>query len=219
MSRLQSSDSRAPITFRVDESTKEAYKEHVNSMSGDLREYVSAVGQADGVETSDLPSDETLRAVYLILLESAGDNLRLKTEAAESVLAEKLTRPKTAVRSGVLKPLKKRGLTKARWGVITVQSREGSGRRGVRDDTVTPRLSPPPHPHASRQQHRQVQLSNGFGLDVSGAPHRLTHGCTADSGEGVGTPYRVRGLRSRSRWGTERGGLEGEIRQASTWSE
>ncbi|QLG27711.1 hypothetical protein HUG10_09165 [Halorarum halophilum] len=130
MSRLQSSDSRATITFRVDEATKEAYKENVNSMSGDLREYVSAVAEADGVETSDLPTDETLREAYLILLESAGDNLRLKTEAAESVLAQKLSRPKTAVRSGVLKPLENRGFTKASWGVITVQSRDERGPEG-----------------------------------------------------------------------------------------
>ncbi|QZP37740.1 hypothetical protein [Halobaculum magnesiiphilum] len=87
-----------------------------------LREKVKeTVGQRE--DETGLPEDETLRRAYLTLLDAAGENHRIQTEAAESTLAQELTRPSGTIRS-VLKDLETRGYVAPRWGVLTVRRRD-----------------------------------------------------------------------------------------------
>jgi antitoxin component of RelBE/YafQ-DinJ toxin-antitoxin module len=115
------------VTTRCPEELKADYKdvldEQGRSMSDDLREHMQAVVNAHSNRPDDgtVPGDDQLAAAYKALRRAADpDHQTVKTEVAETIVAEETRVRRAVVRSNVLKPLERRGYIEPRWGTVRV---------------------------------------------------------------------------------------------------
>ena len=112
------------INFRVDERTKDAFKDvcesEGKSMSEVLEDFVrektghSAAGR--------LPDDPQLAKAYEAIYWAAGGN-PVEIDDAEATVANKLNIQKAAVRSRIIRPLQDRGYLTLRQGISKVHYR------------------------------------------------------------------------------------------------
>jgi hypothetical protein len=125
MSRLQESDPRKTITVRVDESTKEAYKSEVDSMSKDLREHIQDVAGNSDREMLYL-GDELLEDGYRALKDAVETHTapgarKIDKQTATSEVANALDMPAESIRPRIFEPLESRGLIRPAWGALIVR--------------------------------------------------------------------------------------------------
>ena len=125
MTRLQESDPRKTITVRVDESTKEAYKSEVDSMSKDLREHIQEVAHGPEQSTPDL-GDDLLTDGYQALVNAVEKHTapgarKINKQTATSEVANRLDMPAKSIRPRIFEPLESRGLIRPAWGALIVR--------------------------------------------------------------------------------------------------
>lgn len=124
MGKLAGSDEVSTISVRVDESMKESYKKALDdgvSMSEDIREYIK---RKDPKVRGSEPLDERLSEAYRTLEENTDERNQIRTEAAKTLLANRLNIPKNLVQDMLLLPLENRGYIRPNWGKMIVRPRE-----------------------------------------------------------------------------------------------
>lgn len=135
MARMDYEDERKKITFRVSADQWHKFDEladngEIDSKSAAMREKLDELLEEYESDENDAytPDDEKLSRAYMALVENATEqpdgSLTIPTDAAESLVSQRVSTKKDMVRRLVLCPLEKRGFVKPRWGTIDVKPPE-----------------------------------------------------------------------------------------------
>ena len=112
------------ISFRIDETTKDAFKDVCESegknMSEVLEDFVRE--QTGRTSTGRLPDEPQLAKAYETIFWAAGGN-PVEVDDAEAAVSNKLNVPKSGVRGRVMQPLRDRGYVTLRQGIDAVHYR------------------------------------------------------------------------------------------------